>query len=244
MTDRRLLTLARMAEELDALESSAGLDRASHSRSSSAVLRPRPHRLGVVARIGRPLLTLAAGVAVIAGVSLWLRVPSVPPAPTNLTAIKPNTQSPSVESPRIAQAETFDPIAYVRSIFGDSHPAPSTAADESLVLAIVQDPHGEVQCVSWSRESAGEVEGMAPTALARQVCRADCVDGPHWLVAAKVTGPGHALPTGEAEMNALAACILRDRDARCDAAPSALSTEACVPGGLRVMVERRSMASR
>ncbi|MGD9690999.1 MAG: hypothetical protein AB7K52_08755 [Phycisphaerales bacterium] len=242
MSDQRLLQLARLADEAAEFESSGF---AAPIASAGRVHASR--RIGVIARVG-PFLALAASVVVVAG--LWSRwagrsnegTGEPPAGPIGLATLGPDQRELIEFASRLFSSEMrFESPA-------PRHPLAHGAApgDESLVVAIVQDPSGGVQCVSWSHESAATAAGVAPAELARQVCRADCVDGPHWLVAAKVTGPRQALPAGEAEVRALAQCILDQKYDRCDSGPSTLSPAgaACMPDGLNVTVERRSRAGR
>ncbi len=242
MNDQRLLSMVRMAQEASAFET--GALPAIPVVASSSTRRP-----SVLARLGPARIALAAAVAFAAGLVIaWPRSTAAPtPTPTNpgLAAEIPAGMEPLEYASKLFENHTPRrpaPVTPVAAVV----PASQPATDESLVLAIVQDPTGGVQCISWSRElPPGAHDALAPSELAREVCQANCVDGPHWLVAAKVTGPHQAMPTGDAERHALAQCILDARSDRCDGGPTTLGAgNACLPAGLHVTVERRSMARR
>jgi hypothetical protein len=235
MMSSRSAVLARMAKEVDELERSSAapitLTIADESRSD---VRLRWSVLG-------PLGALAACAAIAVGIVLSPSGSSPPPL-----AIKPPLKSALPARERAAAADTkLEPL-----------PAPvQPGPDESaIVLAIVESPNGDVQCVSWTRHDPSSSAGHAltPADLARQVCRADCVPGPHWLLAAKVSGPRRLLPSGDEEVQALAQCIIGEHAERCDGGPMVLAAGSgggggagaqCIPAGMRVVVERRSLAS-
>jgi hypothetical protein len=194
--------------------------------------RSAPHSAGRSPRQrGRRLLTLASGTLAAAMLALlaWTGfAPSAaPPAPTPTAPPTPIASTGSPTTPRpLAANEGLEPSGMV-------------------LLAVMQDEQGLLECVRWSDHSLASGQRMADLSAAdlkQMGLQLACGDDPHTLLVVGLEGPSAMLPCSDERARELAMCLLTSEAC----SPLAFDRGACgrtgcADHGLQMRVESLAM---
>jgi hypothetical protein len=232
MNDRRLESLVAMANEVRELDQIANSSSIVDSKLRVHVPRApaaRSHRRRVLRTSWiAGVCSLAAVLAVFAGVRMMLNIPG---------------SSRTPDDNDLTRRDDTGANAVADSLPSD---ASSAAAQIGVVMAIVQDALGVVQCVAWEPRElrcCGASEAAAGDLFAASL-NSPCVNSADRVVLVALAGPADSLPGNDAQAHAIATCLVGSAN-DCDRELGAsTSTRPCLPAGVSATVSSLESSRR
>lgn len=231
LEDDKLIQMLRDAHEVNAFEKGESFD----DLDSIVVTEPAPLRLSETSRApsGGSMffggtrrwlapLGIAATVAVVAGVFVVSQPPRLAPASGGPRAVSTASNQPVVS----------DSLSTPRGV----------EASSTVLMAIMQDDAGKLDCVRWSGEI---LKGRALAEVSDDELRAMgmnllCTDQSRRLLVVGMQGPTVKLPQSDSTAREIASCMLGAPACASDAAfnPAHCASSGCIDAQVNIRVRQ------